>query len=496
MSPKVGMSLRREQDIREGQQQQSILRPDVFIPNIEHFTQPPSLDMYLLYSICIPRRDRERCFQLQLGFRIALKLPVADRLRVGINKQIDNKVAQDAVFQKLALEQANAYCQKILGAVRNPTVAEMVQACNNVGTQAHAFASLAEARVPCPARMLFLLWANRSHKKELSSETQSNQPPVCRRCRKGSHFARDCHSRFAKEGHLLQPRGNGSVGKLPVQHSREQRDDRKSSCSQPQHLVPISSLNPHTSDSTGVDLAAAMTVILLDSKVQIDLLKGDLDLTSPRQLTPEASAALRIMEQKLNSQQGHRRLQNEPVTLVIIKGPRQPYGLIGQLYQNNTAFCLWEWVFLSHQFSKTVTTLPEMISKLCYKGCVRCWELTGTDPETVYLPLTTEHLEQLQTLCFDFQIALIDYHGQLNIHLPTCAFLQRLNQIPLKMRTHWSAIPLQDAQTIFTDGKTGNAVIVWQKDGQWQQDIHKVQGSHKLSTCLQLFGHCLCLQEL
>ncbi|KAJ7428332.1 hypothetical protein BTVI_00934 [Pitangus sulphuratus] len=57
-----------------------------------------------------------------------------------------------------------------------------------------------------------------------------------------------------------------------------------------------------------------------------DLLKEDPNLTSPRQLTPEAIAALRIVEQKLNSQQGHRCFQNEPVTLVIIKGPRHPMG--------------------------------------------------------------------------------------------------------------------------------------------------------------------------
>ncbi|XP_027524264.1 endogenous retrovirus group K member 5 Gag polyprotein-like [Corapipo altera] len=71
----------------------------------------------------------------------------ADRFRDEINKQIDNTVAQDALFQKLTVEQANPDCQKILRAMRNPTLAEMLQACNNVGTQVHASVSLAEALV-------------------------------------------------------------------------------------------------------------------------------------------------------------------------------------------------------------------------------------------------------------------------------------------------------------------------------------------------------------
>ncbi|KAJ7414868.1 endogenous retrovirus group K member 18 Pol protein-like protein [Pitangus sulphuratus] len=95
-----------------------------------------------------------------------------------------------------------------------------------------------------------------------------------------------------------------------------------------------------------------------------ELLSGDPDLRSPRFLTPEALKALSLVEQKISQHQTDRKALDIPPVLVILIGPKQPYGFIGQLQNNNTDFLLWEWVFLPHQFGKTLVTLPELLAKV------------------------------------------------------------------------------------------------------------------------------------
>lgn len=68
------MLLRSEWEGREEQQQQWVLRADIFFPNFGHFSQPPSLDICLSYSIWISWRDCERWVQYQLRVNTAIKL--------------------------------------------------------------------------------------------------------------------------------------------------------------------------------------------------------------------------------------------------------------------------------------------------------------------------------------------------------------------------------------------------------------------------------------
>ncbi|KFW86776.1 hypothetical protein N305_08804, partial [Manacus vitellinus] len=223
-----------------------------------------------------------------------------------------------------------------------------------------------------------------------------------------------------------------------------------------------------------------------------ELLRGDADLSSPRHLTPDAIKTLSTVEKKVSERQSCRRMEGLPSSLVIIREERQPLGLLGQFTGDKKDFCLWEWTFLPHQFGKTITTVSEMIGKIIFKGRTRCLELSGEEPDLIYLPLTSEHLEQLLQTSIDFQIAIGGYLGEIRLHLPACPFIQRLIQIPLKLKIVQSDLPIKNAKTIFTDGsgRTGNAVVIWREKDNWQHDIHKVQGSPQiveLSAVVQAF---------
>ncbi|XP_032535168.1 uncharacterized protein LOC116782525 [Chiroxiphia lanceolata] len=133
------------------------------------------------------------------------------------------------------------------------------------------------------------------------------------------------------------------------------------------------------------------------------LLKGEAELTSPRQLTPEAESIIEVINQKISEQQVNRRVEGLPTALLIFRGPKQPFAVIGQLDSKNKKFLLWEWVFLSHQFSKTIVTLPEMLAKVCHKGKLRMLELSGKDPDFLYVPLSKSQLRYYDLHLFDFQ---------------------------------------------------------------------------------------------
>ncbi|XP_044865262.1 endogenous retrovirus group K member 21 Gag polyprotein-like isoform X4 [Mauremys mutica] len=71
-----------------------------------------------------------------------------DRLKEAVQRQIDNPDAQVELLLRLAYEQSNADCRKILQTIihrPNYTLADMLQACAEVGTQTHAMALLAGA---------------------------------------------------------------------------------------------------------------------------------------------------------------------------------------------------------------------------------------------------------------------------------------------------------------------------------------------------------------
>ncbi|XP_044865261.1 endogenous retrovirus group K member 21 Gag polyprotein-like isoform X3 [Mauremys mutica] len=77
-----------------------------------------------------------------------------DRLKEAVQRQIDNPDAQVELLLRLAYEQSNADCRKILQTIihrPNYTLADMLQACAEVGTQTHAMALLAGAIRQAPA---------------------------------------------------------------------------------------------------------------------------------------------------------------------------------------------------------------------------------------------------------------------------------------------------------------------------------------------------------
>lgn len=143
-----------------------------------------------------------------------------DRLRGALDRQIDNREAKEVLTLKLAVENANADCKKILRALpANTTLVQMIKACNRAGSIDHHAAALAgafAAALKSGGKWCFRCRATGHFATECSQQGAGGErgnpapPTICPRCGKGWHWARQCPWKHNAEGQPSQPwRGQG-----------------------------------------------------------------------------------------------------------------------------------------------------------------------------------------------------------------------------------------------------------------------------------------------
>lgn len=221
-----------------------------------------------------------------------------------------------------------------------------------------------------------------------------------------------------------------------------------------------------------------------------NLLKGGEELSSPRVLTPEARRSLEKVGRAMEIRQAHRCLPHLPFNYIILGKLPHLHGLIFQWDQDQKdPLLIIEWVFLSHQRSKSVTRPQELMAQLIRKARLRIKELSGGDFTCIHVPLTlttgklnNEALEHLLCDCEILQFALESYTGQISIHHPSHKlFNSNFNLVP---KEKLSRVPLK-ALTVFTDasGASHKSVVTWKdpQTQQWEADIKIVEGSPQIA---------------
>ncbi|RMC01638.1 hypothetical protein DUI87_21651 [Hirundo rustica rustica] len=102
-----------------------------------------------------------------------------------------------------------------------------------------------------------------------------------------------------------------------------------------------------------------------------ELLKGDTDLKSPHEFTPEARKVLEEVQQAVFARQVYRIEPSIDVTVFITTPDLHPTGIISQWNDDWTdPLHIVEWVFLPHQPHKMVMALFELIACLI----IKCWQ--------------------------------------------------------------------------------------------------------------------------
>ncbi|OWK51704.1 Endogenous retrovirus group K member 25 Pol protein [Lonchura striata] len=231
-----------------------------------------------------------------------------------------------------------------------------------------------------------------------------------------------------------------------------------------------------------------------------NLLKGGDEPSSPRELTPEAKAALERVQEAMSARQAHRCDPGLPFKFIIMGRLPHLHGIIFQWMETlgkgtdqgkRDPLLIIEWVFLSHTRSKRLTKPQELVAELIRKARMRIRELAGEDFKCIYIPLKLElgqftkaMLEHLLRENESLQFALDSYTGEISVLRPAHKIFDSDVQLELKVTWIQSKKPLK-ALTVFTDASGGShkSVVTW-KDPQtqrWESDVAVVEGSPQLA---------------
>lgn len=112
------------------------------------------------------------------------------------------------------------------------------------------------------------------------------------------------------------------------------------------------------------------------------ILNGNPDLNSPRQLSESAKEQLQVVSRAIQEKQLIRIDPDMPISLIVLPTKNSPTSI---LWQSKGPL---EWIYLSHTPKKIMTTYVMLISQIIAKARIRCKQLNGFDPIEIIVPLT------------------------------------------------------------------------------------------------------------
>ena len=120
-----------------------------------------------------------------------------------------------------------------------------------------------------------------------------------------------------------------------------------------------------------------------------------------------------------------------------------------------------EWLHLPVTPGKIVLSYPSLVAQLIIKGRKRSVELFGKEVANIVIQFNNDQLQFLLQNSDDWQVALIDFRGQILFHLPSSPLLHSLKTYSVIFLRKFSIQPLEGAILVFTDGSSnGKAVTI------------------------------------
>lgn len=223
------------------------------------------------------------------------------------------------------------------------------------------------------------------------------------------------------------------------------------------HLHTLNDFQKLLGDINWVRLALKITTGQL--RPLFDILKGDPQLDSPRELTPEARQALQIVEEALERAALTRIEPEQPISLIVLATPLQPTAV---LWQEGVLL----WVFLPATAATTLSYYPTMTAKVALKGYELAIQHAGRSPDVLIVPYTKHQVQMLAATIDDWAILVTLHNGMIDNHYPSHPILQFAQAHPFIVPSITRSAPLVGAMNIFVDGsKTGlGAYMVQHED--------------------------------
>ena len=119
-----------------------------------------------------------------------------------------------------------------------------------------------------------------------------------------------------------------------------------------------------------------------------DILPGDIELNSPRQLTDSARVALSLVEKGIQTAALKRRDLFSPIILCILPSETQPTGV---LWQGAPLLWIHPKIFPA----KVLSCYPALVAQLALLGLQQCVQHFGTPPDKIIVPYDSRQVEVL-----------------------------------------------------------------------------------------------------
>lgn len=143
-----------------------------------------------------------------------------------------------------------------------------------------------------------------------------------------------------------------------------------------------------------------------------------------------------------------------PILLLICDSPDWP---IGVLYQTAPLY----WIHLSHSSEKIIQPYFKLVAQLIRKGRTTYVMIFGREPYRIIVPYDSTQRAQLDQTCVPWILALIDYAGVIDNHVPKNKLIQFASRHQMLFPKITSMCLIPQARTVFTDGSsTGMAALV------------------------------------
>ena len=146
-----------------------------------------------------------------------------------------------------------------------------------------------------------------------------------------------------------------------------------------------------------------------------DILPGDIELNSPRQLTDSARVALSLVEKSIQTAALKRRDLFSPIILCILPSETQPTGV---LWQGSPLL----WIHLKISPAKILSYYPASVAQLALIGLQQCIQYFGNPPQELIVPYNMKQIEVLSATVDDWAILRCSFMGKMDNHFPKDPF--------------------------------------------------------------------------
>ena len=189
-------------------------------------------------------------------------------------------------------------------------------------------------------------------------------------------------------------------------------------------------------------------------KPLFQILEGDSELSSKRELTPEARKALTLVEEELIKAQLQRCREGLPIILIILPTEMQPTGL---LWQEGPLL----WIHSKISAGRTLDHYPTTVASLALLGIQHCLQFFGIKPSSIVIPYDGYQQKVLTANIDEWAILACINEGPFDNHYPKHPLMTFFKEHPVIFPQVVRKTPIKDAVNVFTDGsKTGCGVYM------------------------------------